>query len=159
MTRRQRAIAIFAIFAAAAGIAAGLIFGLDQAEEATALKPGSPEVVRAGHRIYAQHCAACHGINLEGQPNWRQRRPDGMLPAPPHDPTGHTWHHPDEQLVALTKFGPQRVAGADYQSEMPAYEGQLTDAEIVAVLSYIKSTWPAEIRERHDQINARAAQR
>jgi hypothetical protein len=29
----------------------------------------------------------------------------------------------------------------------------------VAVLSYIKSRWPAEIRRRHDEIDAAARQR
>ena len=145
--------------AGVAGVAVWVILGLYRADDPMTLQPGAPEVVEAGRRIYLEHCAACHGTDLEGQPDWRHRRADGMLPAPPHDPSGHTWHHPDAQLVELTKFGPQRFAGPDYQSDMPAYEGQLTDAEIVAVLSYIKSTWPPEIQGRHDQINARAAQR
>ena len=33
-----------------------------------------------------------------------------------------------------------------YESDMPAFEGILSDDEIVAVLAYIKSTWPE--RER-----------
>ncbi len=90
---------------------------------------------------------ACHGAKLEGQPNWRDRDASGRLPAPPHDPSGHTWHHPDEQLFALTKHGVAKVANLkDYQSNMPAYEGVLSDAEIVAVLSWIKAQWPAEIQ-------------
>ena len=159
MTRGQRAIAIFLIFAGAAGGASWLVLGPNREHDPMTLRPGSTQVVEVGRQIYAEHCAGCHGADLEGQPNWRQRRSDGMLPAPPHDPSGHTWHHPDAQLVEMTKFGPQRFAGADYRSEMPAYQDQLTDREIVAVLSYIKSTWPPEIRARHDQINARADQR
>jgi mono/diheme cytochrome c family protein len=78
------------------------------------------------------------------------------LPAPPHDETGHTWHHPDDQLFAITKFGPAAVAGLnDYQTDMPVFEGVLSDEEISAALAYIKSTWPAEIRARHDDINRR----
>ena len=102
-------------------------------------------------------CASCHGANLEGQANWRQRKPDGRLPAPPHDETGHTWHHPDAQLFALTKYGPANlVSQGSYESDMPGYDGVLSDAEIVAVLSYIKSTWPREIRKQHDRINTRS---
>ena len=52
-----------------------------------------PELVALGASVYAQHCAACHGRELEGEPNWRRRKADGTLPAPPHDATGHTWHH------------------------------------------------------------------
>ena len=75
------------------------------------------------------------------------------MPAPPHDETGHTWHHPDQQLFALTKYGPAALAGGGYESDMPAYESVLSDEEIWAVLSYLKSRWPAEVQSRHDQIN------
>ncbi|MGF1592393.1 MAG: c-type cytochrome [Kiloniellaceae bacterium] len=119
---------------------------------AAGLDPGDSGKVALGARIYAEHCASCHGESLEGQANWRQRGPDGRLPAPPHDASGHTWHHSGEQLFALTKYGPATLAGGGYESDMPAYEGTLGDAEIWAVLSYIKSRWPAEIRARHDRI-------
>ena len=121
--------------------------------EAARLDADDPQKVALGARLYAEHCAACHGADLQGQPDWRQRRPDGRLPAPPHDDSGHTWHHPAAQLFALTKYGPAAVAGGGYQSDMPAYEGTLSDAEIWAVLSYMKSRWPPEIQARHDQIS------
>ena len=118
---------------------------------------GDPVQVALGQDIYGRECASCHGENLEGQPNWRQRNEDGRLPAPPHDETGHTWHHPDWQLMELTAKGPAALVGGDYQSDMPAYEEILTEAEIRAVLAYIKSRWPPEIRERHQDLNRRAA--
>lgn len=121
------------------------------------LRPGDTGLVAEGKKVYATQCASCHGLALQGQPNWRQRNADGRLPAPPHDPSGHTWHHPDGQLFALTKYGPARIVGDGYESDMPGYEGVLTDREILAVLSYIKSTWPADIRQRHDMINMQAA--
>jgi mono/diheme cytochrome c family protein len=66
------------------------------------------------------------------------------MPAPPHDATGHTWHHPDSALFGITKEGlsPGKYAPRGYQSDMPAFGGVLTDEEIWAVLAYIKSTWP-----------------
>jgi mono/diheme cytochrome c family protein len=108
-------------------------------------------VVAEGKRLYAVHCASCHGAKLEGQPNWKQRNADGKLPAPPHDASGHTWHHPEGMLFALTKFGPSRISGLP--STMPAYAGVLTNEQIIATLSFIKSTWPLKIRQRHDQMN------
>jgi mono/diheme cytochrome c family protein len=108
----------------------------------------------AGKPLYAENCAKCHGANLEGQPDWMQRLPSGRLPAPPHDATGHTWHHADEQLFAITKFGLQAIAPG-YESDMPAFEGILSDDEIRSILSYIKSTWPE--RERAYQA-ARSSQ-
>lgn len=136
----------------AGGAAAFLLPGTEG--DAAGLDPGDREKVALGARLYAEHCAACHGADLEGQPDWRQRRPDGRLPAPPHDETGHTWHHPAQQLFALTRQGPAALVGGGYQSDMPAYQGTLSDAEIWAVLSYIKSRWPAEIQARHDAIPA-----
>ena len=119
----------------------------------------SQQVLALGQEVYAEACASCHGVNLEGQPNWRTRLESGRLPAPPHDATGHTWHHPDEMLFSMTKFGPQDFAGLDdYESDMPAFEDVLSDQEIWAVLAYIKSTWPAEIRARQEDINRRNQQ-
>lgn len=117
------------------------------------LQSTDPETVLLGELIYAEQCASCHGTKLEGQPNWKKRKANGRLPAPPHDETGHTWHHPDQQLFMLTKYGPSRLVGGNYESDMPGYDGILTDGQIIAVLSYIKSTWPEEIRRRHDGIN------
>lgn len=96
---------------------------------------------------------------MQGQPNWRERGPDGLLPAPPHDASGHTWHHRDELLFRITKYGVAKAANLkDYATAMPPFEGVLSDEEIVAVLSWIKSQWPAEIRARHDKFNAQAQQ-
>jgi mono/diheme cytochrome c family protein len=98
--------------------------------------------VALGARVYAQHCAACHGAKLEGQPDWRKRLANGRLPAPPHDESGHTWHHPDRVLFALTRNGlVPPYAPKNYASDMPAFAGPLSDDEIWAVLAYLKSHW------------------
>jgi len=113
------------------------------------------QILALGRGLYVSHCAACHGARLEGQPNWRQRRSDGRLPAPPHDESGHTWHHPDAVLFDITRNGlvPGRTAPAGYASDMPAYAGILSDSEIIAVLAYIKSTWPPEILALQQEVN------
>jgi len=116
-----------------------------------------PEAVALGAEIYGDHCAACHGADLEGQvPDWRSPGPDGRLPAPPHDASGHTWHHADLLLFRITKYGTEALIGGDYRSNMIGFGDVLSDAEIIAVLAYIKSTWPEEVRAAHDRINARA---
>ena len=140
-------------FALAAIAAFAVVLLSGDRTTAEGLRPDDPSLVALGSEVYLRECAACHGTELEGQANWRQRRADGRLPAPPHDASGHTWHHPDRQLFALTKYGPAALAGGGYESDMPAYEGVLSDEEIWAVLSYLKSRWPAEVRARHDQIN------
>jgi|SaaInlStandDraft_6_1057023.scaffolds.fasta_scaffold20780_1 S-disulfanyl-L-cysteine oxidoreductase SoxD len=118
-----------------------------------ALTPDNMEVVFAGKTIYVAQCAACHGKELQGQPDWKRRNADDRLPAPPHNETGHTWHHTDQLLFDLTKKGLQAITGSDYATDMPIYKDILSDDEIIAVLSYIKSTWPAEIRKRHNGMN------
>jgi S-disulfanyl-L-cysteine oxidoreductase SoxD len=135
-----------------------LLAGCDRAGPAAIrLDTSDASVLAGGKAVYDRHCASCHGANLEGQPNWRSRDSTGRLPAPPHDATGHTWHHPDEVLFNITKYGVAKTANLkDYQSAMPPYEGVLSDAEIVAVLSWIKSKWPPGIRGKQEQVNAAA---
>jgi mono/diheme cytochrome c family protein len=120
-----------------------------------------PETIKLGARLYAEHCAACHGAKLEGQPNWRQRLPNGRLPAPPHDESGHTWHHPDEVLFGITKHGlVPPYAPKDYESDMPAFAGKLSDREIRAVLEYIKSHWTSrEVLEMRAEMTRDAGRR
>ena len=112
-------------------------------------------LVGAGKTVYANQCAGCHGAQLEGQPDWRRAGPDGRLPAPPHDESGHTWHHPDDYLIHVVEKG--IVAGVDrppdYQGNMPAYGAVLSKAETVAVLSYIKSTWSPDHRAWQEATN------
>ncbi len=115
-----------------------------------------PARLALGGALYGEYCAACHGAELEGEPNWRQRKPDGRLPAPPHDETGHTWHHPDQQLFEITKHGTAALVGSDYQTAMGPFGEVLSDDEIRAVLAYIKSRWPENIRSRQSEISARA---
>ncbi|WP_298299716.1 c-type cytochrome [uncultured Litoreibacter sp.] len=137
------------------GFAAALV--LAQPSEAVGLlTPDDAEVAALGQSIYAEQCAACHGARLEGQPNWRMRGEDGLLPAPPHDATGHTWHHDDKALFTLTKYGLAGLMENAPPSGMPVYEGVLSDDEIIAVLSFIKSTWPDDLRQYHDDMNAQS---
>ena len=111
-----------------------------------------PPDLQAGAALYAQHCGACHGMRLEGQPNWQQRLPNGRMPAPPHDESGHTWHHPDDVLFGITKHGlVPPYAPAGYASDMPAFAGALSDHEIRSVLAFIASHWKSR-----DVLEARA---
>ncbi|WP_085907544.1 c-type cytochrome [Kiloniella majae] len=106
----------------------------------------------SGESLYLQNCASCHGITLEGEANWRSPKEDGSLPAPPHNQDGHTWHHPDRLLFHITKFGGTSIAPKGFNSNMPAFEGVLSDKEIIAALEFIKSKWPNEIRQRQKNI-------
>jgi len=114
--------------------------------------------VARGEAVYAAHCAACHGAEREGQvADWRVPGPDGVLPAPPHDETGHTWHHPDAMLIDITTRGTEAVVGGGYRSAMIGFGDLLSEDDILAVLAFIKSEWPSEIIEVHNRVNAEAA--
>ena len=153
----SRAIVI-GVAAAAIVLVAGILgYRWLLARDEIALRPDDQSYVARGEKVYRMACASCHGADLQGQANWRERGADGLLPAPPHDPSGHTWHHPDRVLFDLTKLGVKPFAGPDYQSAMPAFQDRMSNDDIIAVLSFIKSTWPPEIRQRQDAINRQAA--
>ena len=107
----------------------------------------------AGAALYAEHCAACHGAALEGAPNWQTPNPDGTFPAPPHDASGHTWHHSNAQLFDYTQRGGAAIIAElglkGVRSGMPGFGEVLTDEEIWQVLAYIRDSWPE--RERAAQ--------
>lgn len=122
----------------------------------TGASPADPRdaaLVALGERVYAERCASCHGADLEGQPDWRRPLPTGGFPAPPHDETGHTWHHPDRVLFEIIRDGGQAHAPPGFRSNMPAFGEALSEREIWAVLAYIKSRWPAAILARQRQID------
>ncbi|MCP5368345.1 MAG: cytochrome c [Hyphomicrobiales bacterium] len=114
--------------------------------------PDNPRVVARGQAVYADTCAQCHGANLEGEPDWRRRKADGTLPAPPHDASGHTWHHGDDLLFKVTRDGGASIAPEGFKSAMPAFGETLSDADIWAALSFIKSRWPPAIRHHQERL-------
>lgn len=119
-----------AVAVVAAGVAAGAWAGGRRFAETLNIE--------RGRNIYAIHCAACHGAKLEGQPDWQTPKADGRMPAPPHDESGHTWHHGDRELFLIVKKGMAEVVPG-YESEMPAFKDTLTDDGVEAVIAFIKS--------------------
>ena len=151
------------VVSAASGLAvlAATVYLTSLGENDGFIDPSADEGrITLGKTVYAANCAACHGVNLEGQANWRERFANGRLPAPPHDKTGHTWHHPDGLLIDMVINGlvPGRTAPPGYESDMPAYDGILSDEEIVAVIAYIKSTWPPKVLQAQKEVTLRNSQ-
>lgn len=105
-----------------------------------------PQTVARGQAHYVTHCARCHGANLEGQKGWETRRPDGTVPAPPQDASGHTWQHPDRQIFDYIKLGGGIFSKRGERSEMPGFGADLSDPEIWALIAFIKSRWPEDVR-------------
>ena len=104
--------------------------------------------ITLGRQVYLEQCAACHGPNGEGQPNWKQPDANGNMPAPPHDDSGHTWHHADGLLYEITHDGfRDPLKPPDSPLTMPAFGDKLSDAEIRAVITYFKSLWSEQSRQ------------
>lgn len=99
-----------------------------------------------GNSIYEIHCASCHGFNGEGQFPDAPMQADntGRIGAPPHNESGHSWHHADELLFEIIHDGGH--ASSDMFYEMPIFGETLSDDEINAVLAYIKTMWTDEQR-------------
>jgi mono/diheme cytochrome c family protein len=118
--------------------------------ETTTLLPPLPTLdaaqVQKGQEIYQTNCAACHGANAEGAPNWATPGSDGLFPAPPHDDRGHTWHHSDRVLYQTISGGMADPLRPGSPLRMPAWKEKLSDAEIRAVVEYFKSLWSEEHR-------------
>ena len=132
-------------------IGAGFVMPLgNDASAGEALFPfDDPVAVAVGKVLYEDNCASCHGAALQGQPDWQ--RPDQ---DPPHDASGHTWHHSDRHLFEITKFGTEAYVGGSYKSNMAGFDGTLSDEQILATLAYIKSTWSARLIETHNRVTA-----
>ena len=105
------------------------------------------DVVQVGERLYAGNCAVCHGVRGEGELNWKVQRSDLTYPAPPHDSTGHTWHHSDQLLHEIIEEGTAKDDTATYRGRMPAWRDRLSSDEIDAVIAYLKSLWGDKERQ------------
>jgi mono/diheme cytochrome c family protein len=86
-----------------------------------------------GGAIFASMCVACHQANGQGLP--------GVFPPL----AGSEWvNGRDTTLVTILLHGitgPIRVKGSTYNGAMPAFKEQLDDAQIAAVLTYIRGQW------------------
>ncbi len=136
------------------GIAAAFAyFQLSREETVALLAWDDATVVARGRVLYAAQCAGCHGQKGEGQVAVAGSVPAGPL-APPHDGSGHTSQHPDFALVQLTKQGVSDVTCQTLdENGMPQFQEVLSDREILDILAYVKSRWPAAIRAEHDKVN------
>jgi mono/diheme cytochrome c family protein len=94
------------------------------------------ETVARGAAIYVSNCEGCHGdVNGVGK----------IREAPPHGPAGHSWGHPDGQLIEFILRGsPPRSADA---TGMPAWRGRLTESDAAAVVAFLKTWWSTEQNE------------
>ena len=78
------------------------------------------------------------------------KKPDGVLPAPPLNGDGHTWHHGDGTLYTYVSRGGKFYESPDipsFKSGMPAFREVLSHDEIIAALEYVKGLWGDKVAE------------
>lgn len=144
--------AVAALLAASA-VAAALALRAPDAPRVHFADAENNAAVLEGKKLYASHCAGCHGRKLQGQLLWQVRDEFAGRRAPAHDQTGHTWQHADEDLFAMIKFGRFATTPAAVKSYMPAYAQNLSDDQILATIAYIKATWPLGLRVSQALLN------
>ena len=110
--------------------------------------------VERGEIVYQQHCASCHGPQLQGAPDWKVPNADGTWKPPPHDSTGHTWHHPDQLLTDIILNG-----GGFPETQMPAFASVLSDTMVGDILEYLKANWEEQERVFQWQVTWQEANR
>lgn len=85
-----------------------------------------------GKSIFLTNCSACHGANGQGGGPFPPLAGNAAVTAA--DTGGII------QIVLNGRTGPLTVNGAQYGGNMPAWR-DLSDADIAAVLTYIRSAW------------------
>jgi mono/diheme cytochrome c family protein len=148
----MRAVAVVVVLAVAI---AGVFLFVRKHQASVVLQWSDPAIVAEGKALYHANCASCHGNEGQGQPGWDSESSESKPLAPPHDGSGHTWEHPSSALFELIKSGSSAITSRSFDSNvMPNFENSLYDGQIIKILSYIKSIWPEDIRQRHDQIDS-----
>lgn len=147
--RRSRFVLVASIVAI---VTTGVVMLIERrlAATATDAKADRPAQVALGRMLYRQHCAYCHGIDREGHFDWQPGAPVASGLAPSLDERSPAVEKSDRQIFELVKFGGQPFLPTGMRSQMPAFEFNLTDAQIWALLAYFKNRWPEEALARHE---------
>lgn len=111
----------------------------------------TPEQAGAGELVYQANCASCHGLTGGSTKKWKQADENGSYPAPPLDGSAHSWHHSKAALLRQIASGGIRLGGT-----MPAFEGKLSEQEMLQVLAAVQSFWPEEIYTKWKQIDEKS---
>jgi len=103
------------------------------AKSAATMTAAAKEQLPDGKQVFSTTCAACHQATGEGVP--------GVYPPL----AGSEWVNGEEakvvRIVLNGVTGPIEVAGETFNSMMPPWGPTLKDADIAAVLTYVRSTW------------------
>lgn len=93
-----------------------------------------PLMAQDGGQLFGLYCSACHGADGKGAAGG-QFPPLAGSPWPVGDPARAI------KIVLLGLNGPVEVNGKTYNLEMPPQGAAMTDDQIAAILTYVRSSW------------------
>ena len=111
-------------------------------EDVPSVPPIDGPVAAAGMQVYLAHCSTCHGVDLAGATGWQTPDSNGNYPPPPLDNSGHAWHHSTTLLTDIIRDGSSAEGSA-----MVGFSNRLSEAQIAAVVEYLRSAWGPQERE------------
>ena len=97
--------------------------------------PSDDPVMAAGGAIYRDQCSACHGLDGRGVPMLFPSIADSSMVRSDNAATS----------IRIVLRGARSVATAAEPTApgMPSYAWQLDDAQVAAVLTYVRNSWGA----------------
>lgn len=107
--------------------------------------------VEQGREVYKANCAVCHGKRAEGAADWEVRGDLGFYPPPPLNGSGHSAHHPLEDMLRTISAGGTAGGGV-----MPAFVDVLGEPDMRAAVAYLQSLWPDDVYRSWEEINSGA---
>lgn len=105
----------------------------DPSETQQQVPAGDAALAAQGEDLYAQHCASCHG-----------RKGNGLGGAfPPLAGTNWVTGEADTAIRIVLHGLRGRISVKDriYNNVMPAFGRRLSDDEVAAILSYVRTSW------------------
>jgi mono/diheme cytochrome c family protein len=83
--------------------------------------------------LYLTNCSGCHGANGQGAVNI----------APPLAKNPYVTGEPNKVIQAVLggMVGPIKERGATWNGSMPPWKGTLSNAQLAAVITYIRGSW------------------
>ncbi|MBV8434672.1 MAG: c-type cytochrome [Candidatus Eremiobacteraeota bacterium] len=93
----------------------------------------NPASANDGARVYIKNCSSCHQLDGAGVA--------GAFPPLADNPQVVGNPHDVISVVKLGTRGKLVVAGINYNGTMPAWGQMISDTDIAAVVTYIRTAW------------------
>jgi mono/diheme cytochrome c family protein len=125
-------------------------------QQATAPAPADPSAMHAGEAIYRDQCSACHGLDGKGVAM--------LFPSLAQSSLAHA-SDPTSAIRLVLRGGRSVATDAEPTAPgMPSFGWQLDDAQVAAVLTYIRNAWktaaapvsPGAVAKARDQLGTRS---